>query len=499
MSEARRSFSAPSKTNGLRDHASERSLTGMSWNGSIAAVTPDRPQPHTLDMKILVDHGAHHNLGDTSMLEGVLQALGELQPEATFYPLARPRLRTRAWDWPRVHPHPPYRLRLPLTLEGVAPFQQWLLKQLSRVGRYLFRSGTARMGFPLQFPSSIVPPERLQIDRPASAPTLAQYCEPFDALHVVGGGTITDTFAWGLIQRAALARTFAAQGKPVVMTGQQIGPFASQHSLMLTARMLRAVRYLSVREPTVSRALCRRIGVAPVEVTGDDSFGLAADVEATARLLDDYGLEPGRFIAINVRIGSYAAEHERHLQSVALLVQALTDRLRLPALVVPIAVSGKSSDVVSGFRLQEVVGGAVRVLDDDALSAGEAKGIMGSAYGAVGVSYHFCTFALSQGVPAVCIHDGAYYGQKAAGLAAFWGDARLSLALPSLDVGAATEHLLSVWADEDLRRKLSKRAERAIETWEEAFARHVVPALRGQAAGAHAARRRVAAANVGEG
>lgn len=39
------------------------------------------------------------------------------------------------------------------------------------------------------------------------------------------------------------------------------------------------------------------------------------------------------------------------------------------------------------------------------------KGVLGRAWGAVGTSYHFCTFAASMGVPVACLYDGSYYSK----------------------------------------------------------------------------------------
>jgi hypothetical protein len=69
---------------------------------------------------------------------------------------------------------------------------------------------------------------------------------------------------------------------------------------------------------------------------------------------------------------------------------------------------------------------SIKVMGTDELTPATARGMLGCAFGAIGVSHHFCTFALSEAVPAICIHEGAYYEQKGRGIAAFWGDERLS-------------------------------------------------------------------------
>src|SRR5262249_10110100 len=195
------------------------------------------------------------------------------------------------------------------------------------------------------------------------------------------------------------------------------------------ARRLRKASFVGVREPTDSLRFCERAGLRPgaYALMGDDSFGLEpAAPAAVEELLDRHGLRPGRFLAVNLRVGKYTRYQEDYGQRFAALVRELGRRHARPLLVVPIALGEGDSDAASGRRLQAACGGdAVRVLDAPGLTASLVKGVLGRAFAAVGTSYHFCTFALSQGVPAVAVYDGTYYSQKAAGVAAFWQDERL--------------------------------------------------------------------------
>jgi hypothetical protein len=101
------------------------------------------------------------------------------------------------------------------------------------------------------------------------------------------------------------------------------------------------------------------------------------------------------------------------------------------------------------------------------------KGIMGKAAGAVCVSYHACTFALCQGVPAVCLYDGDYYRQKAMGLCAFWSDDRLALDLNECASVEAADRILHVLQDQRLKSALQFRSSTAIQRWETVFDRRI--------------------------
>jgi polysaccharide pyruvyl transferase WcaK-like protein len=217
---------------------------------------------------------------------------------------------------------------------------------------------------------------------------------------------------------------------------------------------------------------------------GDDSFGLEpAEATEVQAALTRVGLGSCRFLAVNLRIGTYAPSHAQYLHHFARLVARLARYYALPLLVVPISCNDDDSDIRSGYQLREAVQSeCLCVLDDPDLSPRQVKGILGRAHAAVGSSYHFCTFALSQGVPAICTFDGAYYAQKARGLARFWGEDRLWLPLRQCHSESALSQTTSFIDDARLRDALQVRASRAVNTWKETFDRAVHDALFGRPA-----------------
>ena len=113
----------------------------------------------------------------------------------------------------------------------------------------------------------------------------------------------------------------------------------------------------------------------------------------------------------------------------------------------------------------------------ESLSAALLKGVLGSAHAAIGMSYHFCTFALSQGVPAISLYTGDYYRQKAIGLSSFWGDERLALAIEEL-AAHGLDRVQAVFTDESLRARLDVRARDAAQEWQAGFKRNILRPLR---------------------
>ncbi len=420
-------------------------------------------------MRILIDHGAFHNLGDISMLEAVALRLARTAPDVELCVRDRPGLKTELWQEPNVsrttihvaHPtdHAPSLSRLPY------------LWRYEDVCRTLWRNGCyALLGWGIS-------PSRIPIDAGASCVPLGEFCRRYDALHIVGGGYLAESFADELWQKCCLLHAFASQGKPVILTGQQLGPFQTRWARRLLRGALRQVDFVGLREPTDSWAFCTDARLAPdhYALMGDDSFGLEpAEATEVEEVLARSGLSAGRFLAVNVRLGDYAPSHRQYVQHLAQLLTGLTRYYGLPLVVVPISRNDDDSDIRSGYQLQEALPEEVlHVLDDPDLGPRVIKGILGKAFAAVGVSYHFCTFALSQGVPAVCTFDGDYYAQKARGLARFWRDDRLLLPLRHCDSEAALQRATSLIDDTRFRETLQTQGPQAVHQWEAIFDRVV--------------------------
>ncbi len=411
-------------------------------------------------MRILVGHGSVGNLGDTAMLEAVVSRLHQLDPDCTLCVRDRQGLRTDLWDWERVTP-----TTFDLALPGLP--QVPYLWRYEKQCRAVWRNGCHALL------DRLIDPGQILVGKGSSALPLDTFCQGYDALHIVGGGNLTDTFPGELWQRCCLIHTFAAQKKPVVLTGQQLGPFRTWWSRDALRRALRKVDFVGLREPTDSLDFCKWAKLSPERyaVTGDDSFGCEAEHSPELdALLSRYLLIPGSFLAVNVRIADYAPSQGNYLQQFAQLVAGLTRHYNMPAVVVPIALNAGDSDIVAGYKLQKVArSGSVQVLNEPELSRRLVKGVLGKAFAAVGVSYHLCTFALSQGIPAISTVDGEYYAQKARGLVRFWGDERLSLPLRECGTDVALKKATDLFDDRQFREVLPRRAKAAVANWQEAF------------------------------
>ena len=419
-------------------------------------------------MKLLLDHGGYGNFGDTAMLEGVCLRLMRAFPQAQISVVDHPGLQTSIWSYPGIHRQRDYNLESlwPDLVRNVRFFWRY-----DSAWRRASQKMTLRLLADVAAAGSLI--LRFEGEAGLSNMTLDAFCENFDGLHIAGGGNLTDTFFEELFRKCCLISGFVEQGKPVVLTGQQLGPFTSGISRKGVLNTLRNVSFVGLREPTESLAFCRQGGLHPksFEVMGDDSFGLpAATEQESVAFLSKYGLTPHKFLAVNVRMGPYVEELRAHLAMVGDIVSNIALLLQMPVVIVPIAFDTSDSDILSGKELAEATPlRDVIVIEHADLNACLVKGILGQAFGAIGVSYHFCTFALTQGVPAVCLYDGDYYCQKGRGLCGFWADKRLALPLKGLSTGTAIRHIMDLFSDDRLRERLSGMRDEVVERWQDIF------------------------------
>ncbi len=109
------------------------------------------------------------------------------------------------------------------------------------------------------------------------------------ALFLSGAGTFNDLYAlsvggfWGI-----LVQSMSRLGKPVVASGQQVGPLARLSRRAVAGWALRRIDLLGVRDPGSAKVSRWPSGVPPerIVLTGDDAWDLApAPAELAERIL----------------------------------------------------------------------------------------------------------------------------------------------------------------------------------------------------------------------
>jgi polysaccharide pyruvyl transferase WcaK-like protein len=422
-------------------------------------------------MRILVDHGAYPNFGDLSMLDTAVDRLARIEGaelDINDVPLE--------WRWNGARPVRYQILTVGSIIDRVV--QMKAIKNRFPDGLPRLSAGWRSFAFGLlaQGWTAGMTPVRTAV----GWQTLSRWCRQYDALFIAGGGDMNDLFPEALGRYCALIHTFAQQRKPVILSGQQIGPLNCPASRRLLLSTLKRVTYIGVREPTDSLRFCREASLATGQfaMCGDDSLGMsAAESHAVEELMESYDISSRRFIAVNLRIARYNPVSAAAMSAFAETLAELSRICNAELVVVPVSVDEGDSDVNAGRVLGSLMGGVpMKVLRGPDLSGPLIKGLLGHALGAIGVSYHFNTFALSQGIPGISVYSSPYYRQKAQGLASFWGDERLAMPMEQLGAAAAGR-VRALFDDPGLRQRLKAKAEQAVPDWEAMFAEKVVGRL----------------------
>ncbi|MGD8195327.1 polysaccharide pyruvyl transferase family protein [Herbiconiux sp. P18] len=270
-----------------------------------------------------------------------------------------------------------------------------------------------------------------------------------DGVLVTGGGNMASTWPLHVFERATLGAVAEALGRPLVVSGQTIGPELGDDDARLVTELLSSARRVGLREPA-SFALCRRLGV-PDEVlhaTVDDASFVGDRVPAAPGSAGPVGRD---YCAVTFSTHLNGRDPDAFVRAAAALLDDIADR-GLDVLfvahfgsLVPGAVRGDSvlhDRVAASMRHPSTAVVPGDSVSAAALVAREAALVLTSRY-------HPAVFAVSGGVPTIGISVDDYTTVKLTGALGNLGqDAVLPLDdLLGAHGGAAAALLDRVWSD----------------------------------------------------
>ncbi len=261
----------------------------------------------------------------------------------------------------------------------------------------------------------------------------------FDGVVITGAGNLASTWPVHIVERLALARAAEAQGIPLVITGQTLGPYLTdQHERML-ATLLTSAQLVGVREST-SHALASRLGVDPARLRlgADDASFLGFEGD------EHPATEPYALVSLSTHVG--AADRSDFVREVAALLDHVARLTGLDvvflahfgALVAP----WQRGDVV----MHEAVVAAMREPSRTVPTGTplEAARLARSASMVVSSRYHPAVFAAPAGVPVLGIAVDDYTTVKLTGALGNFGQ---STVVQASELSAATERIERLWAE----------------------------------------------------
>jgi colanic acid/amylovoran biosynthesis protein len=404
----------------------------------------------TVAPRILIQSGCYEldNLGDQSMLQAAIDGMRERLPNARFSVLSRSEdyLKRLAPDAHRV----PVENRT--TWKWIRSAYIGARSRLPNLDPFVRR----------RFPEVHARLLRLK------ARSLVNHAALRDTQFIVlsGGGYFTDVFpgqAWSSLERI---RAADAMGIPFAIVGHGFGPLRDAALRTAARELIPRARLISIREKLASLPILKDLGVdtSKVLVTGDD---------AVAHAWRAAKKNSGRCIGVNLRVASYAGMTDDDVVAVrdAIRDAVATIDCDLIPLAVCLATTVESeSDASVAARILDGLEHA-RIDSSVPATVGALIDRISECRLVVTGSYHCAVFALSQGIPSVCIHHSEYYALKFRGLAD-----QFKIACAVIDRSDPAFHdllraaILESWRTADeLRPELLPAAEKQVEAGSRAY------------------------------
>jgi polysaccharide pyruvyl transferase WcaK-like protein len=358
--------------------------------------------------RILVEPSGYAclNIGDIAMLQVTVSRLRAL------WPLAEIRVFTSAPD--RLAAYCPSAVAVPTDGRRAWFNDRYLFGPLDRLvpkrgrARLLARARAIRRRHPRLAEALLRCGLRIKGRNPASVSDFLRELRSADLLVVSGGGSITDAFGVHALNLLEVLAIVHGRGTPTALFGQGLGPADDPRLRQQMAAVLPSARLLALREDVTGQQFIGGRMPGRVLTTGDDAIELAYSARRS---------DLGNAIGVNLRIADYSEIEDGMIAPVGTTLVAAARKYRVALVPVPIAMDRDTSDVDS----------VVRLLGESFESAEGARDLrtplqvieqVGRCRVLVTGSYHAAVFALSQGIPAICLAGSAYYRAKFQGLAA---------------------------------------------------------------------------------
>ena len=273
-----------------------------------------------------------------------------------------------------------------------------------------------------------------------------------DGVAIAGGGNIASTWPTHIFERATLGELARIFYKPLVISGQTIGPFLTDADAALVARLLDSASMVGLREGD-SFEFSKRLGVDEHRLnwTIDDASFVGIDTGSPR-----HSTEVARAPYCAVTLAAHINGHDRDAvdQRLAELFDSIVESCDLDIVFFAHFGSQRDDESIGDTVVHQRV--MSRMLSPRASiasttdSAAAARLSRGAAL-VVSSRYHPVVFAVSAGVPTVGISVDDYTTTKLTGALGNFGQHSV-LPITELLDGAAPALVASVWDDRALIR-----------------------------------------------
>lgn len=286
-----------------------------------------------------------------------------------------------------------------------------------------------------------------------------------DGVVIAGGGNLASIWPAHIFERTSLAAIATAHGRPLVVTGQTLGPHLIPADRELVAGLLRAARLVGLREP-ISARLAADLGTpaARAVLTVDDASFLGFDDTPTPA-------DPFTLVSLSTYLGG--RPREAVVTGLAAALDEVHSETGRPTRFHAHFASLDPALVRGDSQLHEEVRSAMATASavEPTTDSRDAARLARSAGMLVTGRYHPAVFAAPAGVPIAALVVDAYTDVKLRGVLGHWGQTGL-IDLDDVASGGATASILSVAAGRTLDRPqpLATMRDRSAAWWDRVVA-----------------------------
>jgi polysaccharide pyruvyl transferase WcaK-like protein len=359
--------------------------------------------------------GSFH-LGDEAMLEAALAEIG-----------AREDVR-----WTVISANPP------------ESSTRYSVDSVARIGFAKLNTLSAREARLQEVVSAARGDAPLNFDDPAQG--VLDAVTAADAVLIAGGGNLNSTWPEHIYERAALAAIAGIREKPLIVSGQSLGPQLTERDGELVSATLTGAQIVGVREEA-SAALAKRLGVPADRIwcAADDATFIAN--QPVPDVLASLNLEANEFVAVtfNTYVGPYSAEEL--IQPIATLLEAIVEITELDVVLIPHLGSFEgdlTDDCAYHDRLIET-SKSDRIRAAPMLSSREGAWLIRQAAMVVSSRYHPVVFGISAGIPTVGISVDDYTENKIRGMLGLVGLQSWCVSVVGLRSGVLVAAVEEAW------------------------------------------------------
>lgn len=401
-------------------------------------------------MKVFLDHGeAYQNLGDEAMLQSAIDKFRFYYPQCKIIvPSTSPDLLpTRILDDVEIVP-------------SLLPF-------FSRLNRLYKLASKQYISDKLPDATKLVD-YILNSNRDAnisivkSQYRLTEAIQSSDIFYGVGGAYFNDFYPLGIGYKRWMYHQINSNTVST-LSAQGFGPLETRWARKATKEAINNLDLVTFRDSSYSKETIGRL-CPDVEqkIVGDEAFGLQI---AKSTKIDEYlrsaGLEPeSEFVAFHYRATDYTQDTAHLVDKLARIIDSLTDNLDLPIVFIPMSYGKHSGhDRKYGKRIKQNVNSEDFYIGPESNKSQIIKGVVGRSFLALGLSYHFHVFALSQAIPALVLYSGEYYRLKSEGLFGHYSLTECVMDIEKKSVSDITLACSNTISDE-IRKHIKKENER---------------------------------------